>query len=154
MISLLPPLLLLVLSLAWAGFTFAKQSDLTTEKTKLRQTVADLNTLRARNADLRERQTLPQEIERLKRENAQLPEVQSELQKLTQRKAALEKELAEKKRSLQQELLSKLLYENRTLSDQIPELLPNNGGQAPEFPAQDNPAQPGAVPGTPVPGGL
>ncbi len=154
MISLLPPMVLLVLTLAWAGFTFAKQSDLTNEKTRLQQTVGDLNKLRARNADLRERQTLPQEIERFKRENAQLPEVQSELQKLILRKADLEKELAEKKNSLQQKRLSELLNEHRALSDQVPELPANSGVPVISFPVQGNPPQPEATPVVPVPGGL
>jgi septal ring factor EnvC (AmiA/AmiB activator) len=134
MISLLPPILLLIGALTWAGFTFKKQSDIQTEMTRLEQAAADLPKLRARNADLRELQTLPQEIERLKRENAQLPDAQAEFNKLTQRKAVLEKELAEKKDSLQQEHLSRLLNANRALSEELPAF--------PSFPVQPAQAAP------------
>jgi cell shape-determining protein MreC len=142
MISLIPPILLLLGALVWTGFTFKKQSDMQSQTTRFQQAAADLPKLRARNADLRELQTLPQEIERLKRENAQMPEAQSELQKLTQRKSLLEKELAEKKDSLQQELVSKLLNTKRVLSEEAPAF--------PSFPVQ---AAPDPAP-QPPPGGL
>lgn len=134
MLSLLPPVIVLLAALAWAGLTFKKQSETRTEINRLQSTASSLTVLRARNADLREKQTLPQEIERLRRENAQLPEAQTELQTLTQRKAALEKELADKKDALEQEHISALLNQNRALSEgleQVPE--------APEPEPQDAP---------------
>jgi cell shape-determining protein MreC len=120
MLSLLPPLAVIVGALAWAGFTFQQHSATKAEIARLRQVAEDLPGLRARHADLRELETLPQEIERLKRENARLPEAQAELQNLAAQKAALQKDLVDKKNSAQQQKLSELLNQNRALSEGLP----------------------------------
>jgi DNA repair ATPase RecN len=124
MISLLPPIVVILAALFWAGSTFRQYRAASVEAALHRQTTSELQNLRARNADLRELQTLPQEIERLKRENALLPEAEAELQKLTTQRAALQKDLEEKKASAQQQKISELLQLNRALSDGLPEAAP------------------------------
>jgi len=126
------PWLLAVVALVGAYTFFASGKAKETELAALREEVQELQKLKAENADLRDAQVPSDEVERLRKANADLPRLRSEVSKLREENQKLTKQAQAAPRvdPQQQQQLQQLQTENQQLRNQSQQLQQTTAQQA------------------------